>query len=197
MRERSTTWGTTTGSIPWDRALSSLRMCDPGRDSSSSASMTTSWEPATLARIDMQHDQRPEHGGNRAPQRDLDVLQAIRTEPPLDLLEEDPDIGIQSARRAIGPLDLQHVAAGPWRPARAAGNGLRRIDFETVIEATAPRVQSPAHNIVPSGCRSTQMTSHRYPYDPEEARALLTLRDTEMGSPSSSWRSATRTRWTR
>lgn len=136
--------------------------------------------PATLEKIEMRTIADHNTAAIAIKNSELDVVMALRSEPSIDQAMDENiafSIGDQwGANLWIFNTTIQ--ALGDVRVRQALAYA---VDLEASIAATAPRLQSPANNIVPTWIPEYSGDVPKYTPDPKKAKELLSAAGVENG----------------
>lgn len=148
--------------------------------------------PATLERIEMRTVADQNTAAIALLNNELDVLMAIRQEPPLDALEGQDGIEFSVGEEWGISMWIFNTTIPALADPRVRQAFAYAVDRKGAIEAAAPRTAQYTKNVVPSWMPEYYDGVPEYEYDPAEAKALLsaagfeslTLKYMNLGNPS-------------
>jgi ABC-type transport system substrate-binding protein len=148
--------------------------------------------PATLERIEMRTVADQNTAAIALLNNELDVLMAIRQEPPLDALEGQDGIEFSVGEEWGISMWIFNTTIPALSDPRVRQAFAYAVDRKGAIEAAAPRTSQYTKNIVPSWMPEYFDGVPEYEYDPGEAMALLsaaghenlTLKFMNLGNPT-------------
>jgi peptide/nickel transport system substrate-binding protein len=146
----------------------------------------------TLEKIDMRTISDHNTAAIAIKNNELDLVMAIRSERALDQVANDPNIEFKIGDRWGVGLWMFNTTIPALADPRVRRAMAHAIDFEAAINATAPRLNSVAYNIVPEWMPECSADVPKYPFNLQEAKALLSaagvsrvnVKAMQLGQPS-------------